>query len=334
MTPVNSSPGPIRPCVRGFCLAALLLAGCRAALPGEAAVPSQGSSAPIAAPLTFAWRAPCRVPVEVRSEQRRTPVRFGFELVVRRDPSGALDLRIEDPRVLEIMGEDVGDPEAQRALAPVMAATTLSPGLRVSARGEYLGLRELDAAIEQVLAYRATSDAPEAHARLAATLRSPTTRDALAADMRDLWALWVGAWIGLQLAPGEVAEFPGTLELGELILPVTQRYEHRGSIAADPSRVALALTSRFELTRGVDATLAEAFGRLAEDYGLRVPQGDLARIGLRREASIAVDTDPRTLRPNRARMEVVVAVHDGELTRTGREVQEYRFDWARAEGCR
>lgn len=334
MTAVNSSLGPIRSRVHGLCLVALLLAGCRAAPLSESAVPSQGSSAPSAEPLTFAWHAPCRVPVEVRSEQRRTSVRFGFELVVRRDPSGALDMRMEDQRVLEIMGEDVGDPEAQSALAPVMAATTLSPGIRVSARGEFLGLRELDAAIEQVLAYRATSDVPEEHARFAATMRSSTARDELAADMRDLWALWVGAWIGLQLAPGAVAEFPGALKLGELILPVTQRYEHRGSIAEEPSRVAIALTSRFELTSGVDTALAEAFGRLAEGYGLRVPQGDLSKIGLRREASLAVDTDPRTLRPHRARMEVVVAVHDGELTRTGREVQEYRFDWTRAEGCR
>jgi hypothetical protein len=66
----------------------------------------------------------------------------------------------------------------------------------------------------------------------------------------------------------------------------------------------------------------------------RLPGGAAARERVAVEALDAVETDPETLRPDRAWSRVTVASPDdaGEPPRI--EQREDRFDWANAEGCK
>ena len=323
-------------------LPALVLAGLAALAPAAAAQDgeaggrqdrSQGSGPP----LVFAWPVPSRVRVtDTQTKDERTSVtRYVVELTPA--PAGdGVAMRCVDFEILAYTGLDLADPVAKQKAASVAAMSEAVPTLIIDPAGRARGVLEDDHAIDAVLAHaKELGVSGEELTRVERMLRAPPVVATMRQKAFDSWMLWVGAWVGLHLAPGESLHT-------ELEVPMPD-----GAIAKAPTIVRhlglkpakaaglppqLAHLNADSVLEGDD--VRRALGRVVADLLTQSPppQGlppdpDMIE-SFRRTSRLSVLTDPATLRPQEASLETTQAIAlKGLGSRTTLERHEYTFEW-------
>jgi hypothetical protein len=276
--------------------------------------------------VKFAWRPPCRIPALQDTDKNGQRMRASFDLVLEplRD---RLALRMQHMQVLTVNGQPADSPALRGQIASVNAlAAAAAPTFLVSMEGEYLGLADLDRSLDIVEKSTALSGPGMEGAREA--MRSPQMRAMLEQAAGGYWNAWAGAWLGLQLGPGEHLSRTAEVQLpGGATMTVPFTINHRGTIAGTGG---LVLLDSVQVLEGPEAArlLLQAMRSMAAQAG-GPPVPDSTTNHFRREATVRVALDPATSRVHRARTEMTVEVAGQRRT----TVEDVAFDWAHAEGC-
>lgn len=316
--PSSAIAGPLR--LGAPVLALLLAAGC------HKSADSRPAEAPTAAPATttrFAWGLPSVVRVDATTEKDGHVMasRFVLALDVAPDSVHAI-VRTRDFEVLALDGHDARAPVIRAALAPMLAATATTSELVIDAAGDVVDvtLPDLDQLVTLVLAAKGQTD-PEIEAMLRANFASEAGRQALIQESVAQWNTWVGAWVDLDLAPGQERTIDDEIETYGVRVPRRTLTRHMG--AAGPSgHVRLYRRYTTEI-RGADAVkIMEAMtGKPAPSFS----DETLARVASRRTDELEIITDPATLRPT---LVVVQETRESGGQRKLVRRDRYSFDWS------
>ncbi|MEQ8494936.1 MAG: hypothetical protein RLW42_12085, partial [Gammaproteobacteria bacterium] len=212
----------------------LLLCGLLVAL--APAVPAEA--------FRFDWPVPAAVGVRATVEKDGVASTARYRVALAAAADGELALAFDDFELLEVDGRDAR--ELADELAPLTALTGTLPSLRLSTAGHYLGTSDADAAIAQTLRLLPEGMPAATRERLATTLRSPDMQHLMTQRSGELWNTWVGAWNGLDIAPGDTLQ--GTQPVTVLGRELTRhvRIEHLGEAAGYPGSVRLRMTTLVE----------------------------------------------------------------------------------------
>ena len=226
----------------------------------------------------------------------------------------------------EVEGLDLQDPRVVAALDQVATqAVGRLPPYRVSSDGRWLGV-DMDAflaAMKGVLP-------DEMVATLHKSMAVPGMEAMLDEKLGEFWRTWVELWIGMQLEPGESLD--GAFEVSVLGRPLSipATVEHLG--AAD-GRVRMRASSVLEGPAAAAAvgTMALQFSESVDgDTPLPVSDWETRsdQMQVRRLSTAETVTDPVTLLPTQAMLELrVTVIVDGEKHERV-EAHEWIFDWS------
>lgn len=297
------------------------------------ALPSPRAAAPgTAARFRFDWQPPCRVPVTEHIDRDGQRAVYGYDVVLTatRDPE-LLEVRTDHFRPIEVNDlpsnrvGGVGERQMQIALAAAL------PVLRVARDGAFVDMLGEQELVERMLEMSGVAEGSPAASEMRRVLTSPLMMATLRERAGDTWRGWVGAWVGLTLAPGEALD--GVEELpvpgGTLRAPVRYRRDELSSLSAQRARM-----TRIATLAGpeVEAFLASVLIGVGRATG-RPFTADLVQ-SARRTTTMTADTDPATLRPDVTSFSTETELDvKGEAPRTQRQVRGTNFDWAHARGC-
>jgi hypothetical protein len=276
--------------------------------------------------VRFDWAPPCKVPVDdvLTGDGHRAVSRIWVEVV----PHGTHELaaRIGEMTLVEIDGVKAEEMDPAQ-VAAFAAASANPPTLIIDRSGAIVRVEGLDANLDQALAPLLAMAPPEEAARLRDVAASGAMRTQIEASARILWTGWVGAWVGLQLGPGETSEASGLEYIDAVRGEATWRLEHRGMRGENA-------TLRRELRLEGAAYLA-AFAPLRELASALAGKPAPELVGGYDREVWEVEVDPATLRPVRARRESDSRSETKDRPPKIRQtVQEQTFRWADAIGCK
>jgi hypothetical protein len=146
----------------------------------------------------------------------------------------------------------------------------------------------------------------------------------------DFWGVWVGAWIGLDLAPGAETETEGAIPMPDgSVLRTPARIRRAPDDPARPDLIELSAESTLA-GEGARKAFARAMGAILERLPERKDKFAADAIEeFSRSTKASAVVDPRTLVPARAKLEIAVTIAlKGMGKRTDTERREYVFDWS------
>lgn len=278
--------------------------------------------------VRFDWVLPCRVPVVQDGRKRGRQSRITYDLVARAG-GPELVVALEDVRFVSFDGV----PARESALAGQLdqlerQIAAAMPTFRVDSGGAYLGLSDVDAAIELTIQLLEGQLDDDEKAKVEAMMRAPETRAMIEQKSGDHWNAWVGAWLGRELTPGQPLEVPlSTSVPGAAPIEVVTVIRHHGRVAGHPEAVLLSATTVIDGDQAI-AMVLQPLRNMAAQMGQPPPPDD-AFESVRRETVVTVAIEPDTGRPLRSRSEMTIDI-DG--TREI-ELRDLAFDWAAGEGC-
>lgn len=279
-------------------------------------------------PLAFAWPVPCSVVITKDGAKARGSAKLRYRLDLSKGENGELRARQHDFSFLEVNGMDATTEAMQKALAPALALTQAVPDIVVDAQGRFLRIDGLDEMIGRVTTHLATtkgmSDAERA--RLEASMRAPAARATLEQACGTDWQLWVGSWIGCDLASGTEATSEGTTTI--LAAEVTGKVVMRnhGDVPEHPGHVRLSVTKLVE-GEAATAQLVKLLNGLKGEGG-KAPLDPELLEDVRAELVGEVIVERATLRPLRAtRTKAIKIKVRGEKVREENERATFEFDW-------
>ncbi|MBK9258488.1 MAG: hypothetical protein IPM54_01475 [Polyangiaceae bacterium] len=282
--------------------------------------------------FVFAWKMPCRVPVEQVETKKGHTVRLRYMLSAKPGPEGNIDVDLGDFEFLEMDGQDLTTPKMQAELAPALALTTMMPTMVVSPEGDYVRVRGLEALVDRVVAHMGKGMDKQKKAKLATMMRSPRILQMVQAKSGDYWNGWVGAWTGLELAASASREGDDVMDVGGVEIPVRLRYENHGPVKGTPGFYRVSLSSTMAGNSASTGVLA-LMRSILQDAGSDMPT-DVQVDHVSIVNKVEVVTEPATLLPHRARRERTMELVMAGDRKKRVEVREETFDWKHAEGCR
>ncbi|MFM1871084.1 MAG: hypothetical protein RL398_506 [Planctomycetota bacterium] len=289
-----------------------------------------------AAPLVFAWPLPATAWVtKVGTKPTGTAkLRYRIDLAAvaadAAEPDRPVELRLRqtDFSFVEINGQDATTEAMQKALAQANALTQAVPDVVVDAAGAFVRIDGLDAMITRVTEYMATSKGmtEQQRRRIEFSMKAPTMRATLQQSCGDDWNLWVGAWVGTALRPGESLRGEGNLPVLTTTLPGTTTMQHHGEVEGRPGCVRL---TRTVVVEGDEATarFAAAIKKMAAAGGKPPVEFDQLQ-SMRAELQAEVVVEAATLRPMRAtRTKTIRMQVEGQEPREQVETATFEFEW-------
>lgn len=298
--------------------------------PPAASAPSAASAPRAEEALRFAWPAGATAEVTERILKKGRRSTTHYRIVTERDGDEWL-IFYRDFEFREVEGVDLQDPRVVAAFEKLATrAVGGLPPYRVSSDGRWLGI-DMDAFV----ALMKDVFPEEKAAAFQKVVAVPGMEAMLDEKIGEVWRAWVELWIGVQLEPGESLDaVPEVSVLGRPVsFPVT--VEHLGAV---DGRVHLRATSALE---GPEA--AAAVGAMLSQFAESV-DGDapfsasdlntyVEKMQVRRIWTAEVVTDPITLLPTEAMLELRASVViDGE-ERERVEAHEWTFEWSDGRGA-
>jgi hypothetical protein len=147
--------------------------------------------------FAFGWPVPAtaRVKSTVEKDGLVSTASYRVSLAAPADAQdGELELAFAEFALLTLNGEDATRPEALAALGPLAALTSALPSMRLSATGDYRGVRGLNLVLQRVLEMLPADTPARERAQLERVLRSPRMQDLLQQKSGEIWNVWVGAY--------------------------------------------------------------------------------------------------------------------------------------------
>ncbi len=281
---------------------------------------------------TFGWTpgASVRITEKVDKGEGVALEQYTVTLAARDD--GNFEVRYSDFVFLEFRGEKM-TPELEKELAPVIALASAIPTVVVSPQGSVVGIEGFDAMIEGIEKVMVEKGATAEEAAMAAgMLRAPGVDTLLTSTVRGIWDIWVGDWVGFDLAPGASAD-------GEVPVDAANpegakqklHVENRGAADGHPGALSFASTLTLDGEAGA-AMMRPMFdgmmGGMAPDERQKM-EAVLAGLSASIVREGTVVTDPATLRPVAATMTktTVMQLAAMGMDQTKTETHEYTFDW-------
>lgn len=306
-----------------------LATGCRARAPTATSTPAQApapasAARPAPASFRFGWGLPSAVAVDMIGEGDGHSIHMRQVVTLDIDADGEhLVVRFRDVDLIAVDGHDARDPALRRALAPVIALLAMPFEIVLTPDGEVADARlpNLATLVELFTGTRSEAPDPQIEAKLKAMFERPEMQSLIKEKAVEIWGLWVGAWIGLDLAPGQERVVEDTVESFGAVAPRQVRVRHEGP-ADPPGHVRLGLVSTVELRGPQVKQMVEAM------MGERLPEKgekSLQDLLISRVDRFDVVVDPTRLRPHRAVHEEIRSVN-GEPKRSRRAT--YTFDWS------
>jgi hypothetical protein len=296
-----------------------------AALKAEA--PAEGAE------LRFAWPTPSRVTVTQRAlkKGKRSVVRYDTVLSARN--GGGYELKLDKFQFVEMDGRDItkGPLPPELKTVTAMIADSIPPTLLISSEGQVedvVGMEENVARVATLV--------PEEKGmrdRVLAMMRAMLAQPSLAKMMKqragDFWGVWVGAWVGTDLAAGEERAGTMTIQLptGPVDSPMTMR--HRGEDASFKGAVRLEMETVLK-GEAFRKAMVSMLSQMSQSVGVRqgtAPDFDTMLKSASRVTTMEVVTDGATLRPYTARLAWVTRLKLDDQEREEREEREYSFAW-------
>ena len=274
----------------------------------------------------FDWPIPGRVQVTDTSFKKGKTGKTRYVLEISRMTDGSAKIKFTDFEFLEFEGLDLESAVIRKVLAPVLAMAKLIPSFKIDRAGNLIEIMGMEEAIEELL----QQEEDEAvRAQLTKAFKAPEFAATVEAAAASYWQQWVGYWIGLDLARGQVRD--GKQESTFLGVTVTQSVtiKNLGESLNYPGKTHLKL----EATTGGEALVKAAITALreAETRAGRDPNGipvDLVEQG-EKSSIVELVTDVQTLMPVYVKTEKIAKVKPkGEALRTQIERHEYEFDWS------
>lgn len=292
-----------------------------------------GASATAGEPFRFDWPVPCRVGVTSHSQRNDLDVVYhGVAHLYRTPHPRELKLQMEDLQLWDAHYRGRRVLAMDPILTRVMAVMSYQPAVVVSPNGKYLRIAfDRDAqsrALTKVRSAAGNLMDSAAWSSFRAALLSTEGRTTYDQDLQFSWNVWVGAWTGLDLEPGNRADaaLPIPLAPGETIeRPVS--VTHLGPGAMDRHLAGLLVEANFggEETR---SAMERWLRRSKEQMGDTVlPHAPLLRSATVAARAIAF-VEPRTIRPSFAGSFTIVRMEDstGSETFSTRADVDY-FEW-------
>ena len=274
----------------------------------------------------FNWPIPGRVQVTDTAFKEGKTGKTRYVLEISRMPDGGAKVKFTDYEFLELEGFDLESAVMQKALAPVLAMAKLIPSFEIDRAGNLIEVMGMEAAIEELLQLE---EDEAVRAQIAKALKAPEFATTMEAAAASYWQQWVGYWIDLDLARGEVRD--GEQESTFLGVTVTQSVtiKNLGESLDYPGKTHLKL----EATTGGEALVKAVITALreVETRAGRNPNGipvDLVEQG-EKSSIVELVTDVKTLMPVYVKTEEIAKVKPkGEELRTQIERHEYEFNWS------
>lgn len=303
-----------------------VLTGCGSTGTGlEAAAPAARAS------FTFDWGAPCKVRVNEMME-RKGKTKYVSFLLDMRPVGNELHVRRRDHRSLHADGTEEPMDSADERDALRMLDGIL-PTMIIQHDGTISDVTGLDEMADFILTFPEFADDPVKQEKLRRAMKSEQARATQKNRAAEYWDIWVGAWVGFSAGRDAPQTVNTTTELFGQEMPLSLVAEHLGPSIDNSGLVHLRISSTIEMSRasrvGMERAV-EAMRKLMTDQPL---PADLVFRSFEKSSIYEVDTDPATLRPARARRVAKWQINiSGKLVQA-REIQDYKFDWAHAEGC-
>ncbi|MGE0483535.1 MAG: hypothetical protein AB7Q81_05320 [Gammaproteobacteria bacterium] len=279
----------------------------------------------VAEHFAFGWPLPATATVKSTVEKDGLVSTARYRVTLAAVPAaedGELELAFDEFALLTMNGEDATRPEVVARLGPLAALTSALPSMRLSATGDYRGVRGLNLVLQRVLELLPEQTPADQRAQLERVLRSPRMQQLLQQKSGEIWNVWVAAWNGLDLSPGQqleahvpVAALGGKLDQEVLV-------EHLGAAPGAPDHVRLRMTT---LIDGPElATLLAGFAESLAASGKL--QGNIT--AARSRSVTEVVTRAADLVPRHAVSTTEVTVTDAAgRGYHQRERKEYWFEW-------
>jgi len=312
-------------------LAALLLMTGPALAEGPTDAPAKASSPAAGPELRFAWPAPSRVTVTERilKKGKRSVVRY--DAVLSKRQGGGYEVKLDKFQFVEMDGRDLTKGPLPPELQAATAVAGAIPTLVLSPEGQVVDVVGMEEAVEKALAL--VPDEKGMREQMRTVLSQPSMAQAMKQKAGDFWSVWVGAWVGTDLAAGE--KYSGTvpvqLPAGPVDSAVTMH--HRGPDTSHKGAVRLELETVLEgepFRKAMVGLLAQMMkGSVPQD---KAPDFDAMLKSARRVSNVEAVTDAATLRPYSARAAQVTYLKVGDQEREEREEREYSFAWPAQKG--
>ena len=280
------------------------------------------SSAVAAEQFLFDWAADARAEVRSRAVKRgdESTARYGIRL--ERLGDGEWRLSFEDFTLLSVNGEDATTPSYRARLGPLAALTSTLPSMQLSARGDYLGTVGLDETTARLLQALPDGLDPSLRERIVQQFNSDAMQRLLQQKSGETWNIWVGAWNGLDLEPGQSLAGTAPVAVVDSQLEQSIRVEHLGE-----ERGYCADCVRLRLTTIVEGPeVLDLVAGLVRELGGEERREDF--VSARSMNVSEVVTDPRTLTPYYASSNTEVMLRgEGGENHSRHDRKEFWFDW-------
>jgi hypothetical protein len=278
-----------------------------------------------AEPMKFVWPVPVKVKVTDRSTKGGVPVLMSYQFSLT--PVGErLALKVQDFKILEVMGQDARQPALRKQLAEMSKVSQLTPTLIIDRAGALVEITDTERLIAKLIAGMPAKERAAARK----VMSTPQFTAMIEQASGQLWNVWVGMWLGTDVQVGRTLEVerPVTLPNG-LTLPRPVSLTNQGP-AGPPGHVRLTFES--SMTGDGKGKLGPVLQSLAQaaSGGRPVPPDQLQ--GGAYVVAGEVITDPATLKPAAARWSERVSIQlRGQRPYSNEESHEFIFTWPKAK---
>ena len=278
--------------------------------------------------FNFAWPAPAEVEVKARIEKKGAVAITTYTARLEPDGENGYLLTLNDIELVSLNGTPADDPALAPQLGMVKAMSQLVPVMQVDKDGRYRGPRDLEKTIDKVIAMMPADMDASTRDQLRALFMSPQMQAQLQQSSGDLWNSWVGAWTGLDIAPGQPMQTSVPIETLGGTLTQNIQAEHRGASGQFPCCVELAMVTEMQgpellqlMSNEVNELAAAAAASAGPDNVPTFENVTVTSVG-------RVITDPATLKPRYAALNKIIAVSaEGQPPATRTDKSEFWFSW-------
>ena len=277
----------------------------------------------------FGWPVPVSAVVKAKMHKKGNESTATYTVRMSQRNSEEITLEFRDFKFLTLNGRDASDPRIIAQLGPLASLTSALPTMRLSNHGEYLGTIGLETMMHRLLAAMPEEMDESNRTGLLDYFQSPKVQALMQQKSGEMWNVWVGAWNGLDLEPGQTLK--GTVPVKVMDKELSQQFliEHLGAAESYPDCVRLRLTTIVEgpdvlqLMTGMLQDMAKSMAVTGEPF-------DPAEFVSARSMSVTeVITQARSLIPRYASSDTEVLIQSaGEKTHTRSDKKTFWFDWA------
>ena len=276
----------------------------------------------------FGWPVPVSAVVKAKMDKKGNESTATYTVRMSQRNSEEITLEFHDFKFLTLNGRDASDPRVVAQLGPLASLTSALPTIRLSNHGDYLGTTGLETMMSRLLAAMPEEMDESTRTGLLDYFQSPKVQALMQQKSGEMWNVWVGAWNGLDLEPGQTLK--GTVPVRVMGKELSQQLliEHLGAAESYPDCVRVRMTT---IVEGPDVLqlMTGMLQDMEKSMALEGQPFDPAQFVSARSMSVTeVITQARNLLPRYASSDTEVLIQSAdEKTHTRSDKKAFWFQW-------